>query len=410
MLGGESYPQDISDAIKHQTFRVIAVLSRNSIAKPNPVKERTLALNISKERKIDYLIPINLDGLRPTDLDFMTSDLVFIPFYKSWFFGLSQLFQKLQQLGAPRDQRLGQHEIESWLSMKEQPSQKIETIRSNLISVIELPSLLRRYKVVPEVDVETIAPEWPVCWENENVLWSFGPPDAYSSDWLELLNQFEFLTSQNRVRREFKNVLSRILRSSMESLCLRKGLAFDADEGRVYFPNNLLPENRLHFLRFDGKKTYVKVVGERKFKTISEGNFLVETSRYHLSPDFKVFVDLLGEIAFRLRVSVFMTDIGGNALPSVKANRRRKALCKNWWNYEWLARTTAILQWLGDGNEQLTVQETDKGDLRLSFRLQEFRSGFGIDEEKILAPEEEDEAEVLEEIEDGDKDAGLTKP
>ncbi len=60
LLGGESYPRDTTKAIRNQTFRVIALLSRNSIAKLDPVKERTLALNIAKEGNIDFLIPLSL--------------------------------------------------------------------------------------------------------------------------------------------------------------------------------------------------------------------------------------------------------------------------------------------------------------------------------------------------------------
>ena len=54
LLGGESYPRDIDDAIKTGTFRFIPGLSKYSLKKPNPIKERTLALNISKERKEDF--------------------------------------------------------------------------------------------------------------------------------------------------------------------------------------------------------------------------------------------------------------------------------------------------------------------------------------------------------------------
>ena len=54
LLGGESYPRDITEAIRERTFRVIALFSRNSISKPNPVKERALALNLAKERKISH--------------------------------------------------------------------------------------------------------------------------------------------------------------------------------------------------------------------------------------------------------------------------------------------------------------------------------------------------------------------
>src|SRR2546426_2854435 len=36
LLGGESYPKDVDHAIKDKTFRLIAILSRNSLEKPNP--------------------------------------------------------------------------------------------------------------------------------------------------------------------------------------------------------------------------------------------------------------------------------------------------------------------------------------------------------------------------------------
>src|ERR1700686_270658 len=80
LLGGESYPSDIDAAIKNRTFRFIAVLSRHSLAKPNPLKERTLALGLAKERKENFLIPLNVDGSSPTDIGWMLSDLTFIPF------------------------------------------------------------------------------------------------------------------------------------------------------------------------------------------------------------------------------------------------------------------------------------------------------------------------------------------
>src|SRR2546426_10211359 len=84
LLGGESYPRDIDAAIKDRTFRFLTVLSHHSVKKTNPLKERTLALNLARERKENFVIPINLDGLSPSDLDWMVSDLTFISFHLSW--------------------------------------------------------------------------------------------------------------------------------------------------------------------------------------------------------------------------------------------------------------------------------------------------------------------------------------
>lgn len=50
LLGGESYPKDIDIALEHETFRVLALLSRSSLHKDNPRRERTKALNLATWR------------------------------------------------------------------------------------------------------------------------------------------------------------------------------------------------------------------------------------------------------------------------------------------------------------------------------------------------------------------------
>ena len=88
LLGGESYPRDIDRAIGTQSFRMIAVLSKHSLLKENPVKERAKGHAISRQEKIDFVIPLLIDDTRPDQLDWMTSDLTYINFRDSWARGL----------------------------------------------------------------------------------------------------------------------------------------------------------------------------------------------------------------------------------------------------------------------------------------------------------------------------------
>jgi hypothetical protein len=192
------------------------------------------------------------------------------------------------------------------------------------------------------------------------------------------------------------------LRKSIEILCANKGLRKAG--GILYFPGNLFSNNKLHFMRYDGKKCYIKVVGERKFKGVQQGNFFFEKSRYHLSPDFKFFIDLFGSPVIRLRIGVFWTDLEGNPLDDKKSNRRRKALCKNWWNYEWLSRSIALWQWIREEHNEITILKTDSGDFRIGPKPISFSSDVGIDESSLHPVEEEDETQVLEENEEVDVD------
>lgn len=94
-----------------------------------------------------------------------------------------------------------------------------------------------------------------------------------------------------------------------------------------------------------------------------------------------------------------MEDI---ALEDKKSNRRRKALCKNWWNYEWFSRTIAVSNWLCEGHDEAIVTTTDSGDLRIGLKPISFKSSKGIDESALPGSEEEDETQVLEENEEED--------
>jgi hypothetical protein len=402
LLGGESYPRDITEAIKNQTFRVVALLSHNSINKPNPIKERTLALNIAKERKIDFLIPINVDGLKATDLDFMTSDLTFIPFAKSWFEGVCALLKKLQQIEAPRNQVKGYQVISEWLSVEEQPKKKTETIWSNLLPIIELPKIMRKYSVVPEIDLERHYPNWPFYPEGEKTVWAFSPPVEPSPEWLKEINQVALEHLNYYSGNTISNILTALMHRCIELFAINKGLK--KQDGYLYFPNNAVPKNKLNFMRYDGKKCFVNAVGERRFRIIQQKSPLVEESRYHLAPNFRFFGDLFGAPVFRLQIGVYWTDLEDKALDDKRANRRRKALCKNWWNYEWLSRAIAVSQWLAEGKGEVVLAKADSGNLRINLKPLSFVSSIGIDEGSEAGADEGDETQVLEENPEEDDD------
>lgn len=404
MLGGESYPLDISEAIQKNTFRVIALLSKNSILKPNPVKERTLALNVSKKLGIkNFLIPLNIDGLQSAELDFLMSDLVYISFYKSWYDGFGNLIKKLNQINTPNNIVKSRKSLSQWLFSEEHPTTRHEKIWSNLIPILEFPKIFKRFEINPKIKIESFEPDWIFFKESENTILTFTPPNITSYDWLTELEDVDVQLDDNFPDRNLRNATTRLLLEGLKSYCKKRGLTYDYTGKELYFPPDLLPNNKLYFNRYDGRKVYVNVVGERKFWVSSGGNKFIEISRYHLSPDFRFFANLIGKPVIRLRISVFWTNLEGFPLESKTANRRRKILCKDWWNYQWLSRTMAIMQWLGDGEDEITLVDSDSGKLRISLKPVSFISEFGIDEETLAVIEEDDV--ILDDSEEVEEDA-----
>ena len=396
LLGGESYPRDIDAAIKDRTFRFLTVLSHHSVTKTNPLKERTLALNLARERKENFVIPINLDGLSPSDLDWMVSDLTFIPFHLSWAEGLAQLLKQLEESNAPKGCANGRSAAASWFEAKNIVVPKEERLWSNVAEVTELPTDIYRYEmeeIIPDEERPKLLGVWPHFAERE-ICWSFVRP---SQDLIERyrLKDRGRITDWKSARStdvSVRQVAVRVFNQSLRSHCLARGLKITPDGGLCYFPEGLLANNRLTFLSYDNGTTWVKTVGVRNFKTVT----CKEACRYHLAPYMRIWLDHEFGSLLQLRVRLFLTTLDGVPIEKKAALRRRKRICRAWWNYEWLSRTIAILQFLGGDAPTIQIGTNEPQRMVISKQPLPVQIGWGIDESLFEASKLESEETILE--------------
>ena len=391
LLGGESYPTHIDKALKESTFRVLALLSKNSMQKPNPLKERTLALGIGKERGIDdFVIPLNVDGLSPTELNWMVADLTFIPFYKGWAEGLTHLLKKLGQIAAPRDSKRGRESVAKWVTNEDNIVHKVERLWSNVLPIVTVPPAIRRYYVGDEDELKQIRQTWPVYGEKDHV-WAFALPDEGTSFGERQVVEWSRRAKVDAI--STIDVVTYLLRRSLILHCAKRGLKFTNDRKAIYFPENLVEGDKLPYQRYDGKRVYTKAVGQRTFHSIEKGT---HKSIYHLAPIFKPLVRRFGSPSYEINVGLVWTDRQG--LESPNSNRKRSALTKTWWNYQWMAKNVAFVSWLTNGQNGHTIFASKYGDVRVANSPIVTYSPVGILED-VLTPlvTEESETEVLEE-------------
>lgn len=362
LLGGESYPDDIDRAIKDRTFRLLALLSRASLQKPNPRKERTLGLNIARERQIDFLIPLNVDGLSATELDWMMSDLTFIPFCNSWAIGFGQLLKKLKSVGTPQNLEAGRAGVCDWVSVHTEPSIREEKLWTNVLPVTELPTVLYKFELQERLILPKLAEHWPFFNPtNSSVLWAFGPPivdlnvqiHSTKAIFWQDLTEFEGL--------KMEDLALAILRKAIIVKCRQGGMKLVPESALPYFPEGLLPDNHLRFTTYGGKKTYVSAVGERTFRSGEHR----ERIKYHLAPNFRLTAEL-GQLMVRVSNQLYLTDLKGYPLEGSKVTSRRKRICRNWWNHEWISRFMAVVAWLCQGQADCEVFRTTHGAFRIS--------------------------------------------
>jgi hypothetical protein len=397
LLGGESYPKDIDEAIKNRTFRFLAVLSHSSIKKTNPLKERTLALSLSRERKENFVIPINLDGISPTDLDWMVSDLTFIPFHLSWAEGLAQLLKLLEASKVPKGFAEGRSAAAAWFESQGLVLPKQERLWANVAEITELPKTIYRFETdVPFSETEKLEllKHWTHLNDDE-AFWAFDSPPAEFRDKYRFKERGE-RNNWNSTRGNdagLRQLGVQLLNESLKSVALTRGLRLTSDQSLLYFPEGLLVNNRLLFTGYDNKLSWVRAVGIRNFRMLAGK----ESCRYHLAPHMRVWLDHEIGTVVQIRMHLFLTTLEGAQLEPKLALRRRKKICRSWWNYHWLVRTLAVLQFLAGDKPSIYVGAKPPKQLVISKHPFSVQIESGIDESR-LGPEAEETDETIVEL------------
>lgn len=350
LLGGERWPKDIDKAIKTRTFRMIALLSKFSLHKENPSKERQIALALSKERQENFLIPLNVDGLRATEIGWELSDVNWVPF-ANWADGLKQLSELLRHIGAPcRPPDEGTRAaIETYLPgkfMLDTP----EPLWSNCYEITEIPATfydVQASRKLASVERYQLSEHWPFYRIADDRFIAFSDPPAIAEMPFSLARTDTHPRTTPLVAGVSGiDIATHLVKRGLFHHARSRGLAMTRD-WTAYFPSGLLPKDKLSFVSYTGKKSSIAVLGERKF-----GNGRM---RYNLGATFFVKLDLLPMPVVQIKARLNVTDPAKPNLSGHGINARRKAVAKNWWNHEWLTRQLAIVQFLAEGHHAIVV-------------------------------------------------------
>ena len=381
-LGGETFPDDIDDAINNRTFRFLGLYSQASLNDQEVMRQRLLASNIANEHKQDFLIPLDLDGLNTNKLDHITRSLNFISFKDNWAVGLKQLLEKLESINCPKSLPNGKQIAAKVFLGNDVLSDQKETLFSNCLRIQQIPkaiSCFKTHREIPEEKLDDIKLEWSFRDIRQDTFLSFHYPPA------SLISEYGIAEKREDLWQEAKkqiygirpyNLVSELIRKGLIVKCCQKGLRYCPDAKLLYFPSDLVENNRLYFTRpDDGSKTHVLSNGKRKHPS---GEYL-----YSLAPDFYVRQDLFDDFTALIRIRVRLSDTTGKAYTTKgKIDSRRKNLCKNWWNEQWFNRTLAVSQFLADDGK-IIIGESQEAQIIIGANPLHLNVPIGINEETL---------------------------
>ena len=393
MLGGEPWPQTIDDAIKHRTFRMLALMSANSFDKPNPTKERTAALAVGKARKIpDFLITLKVDA---AELDWQTSDISYVSFVDSWAEGLRQLFEKLDAIHAPRILDAGASIAASTFPRGDDLVLQVpELLSSNVIRVGEFPPTLKVFRLANALDSKQrseLGIKWPHYRINDDVWVALhNPPPEFSSALPATPEQCLWTDAEFfhgvRARDIAANLIMRVLGRRLLDARLRR----HAKRDDIYFaPADFTQDGQLHFPSYTGKNTWLKIRGNVTFRKSggqSELNFHHFAFRLTLARGLDQFFYV------QITPTLVFFDTGGRQITDSSVGSRRRRMTKMWFNHKWFVRLLAAK------NVLVSLPQQDGNDVVLEEELLTMSSPFRLNEPR-LAPDDDEQGDADEDIE-----------
>ena len=260
LLGGESFVSDIDQAIKSLTFCFISIISKASVGKDAPRRERTLAGSIEKQLGRTFLIPVKIDKFTTNELPWDISDRSLISFLEGWAEGLAKLLKKLESLNTPTKNPpllALATEIESVYS----PTNIFRQAWSNIFRFIETPQHLVNFKTVSNFNTSIIPSNFPYIRINDNSFFSFDSPILDNQPGI-FDNKLGDIHSDKKI---FKWLLSKTIRLH----AMNKGMQQKPDSKKeLFLPEGITEKNKIRFL-VPGKARSI-LITHSSFRTINK--------------------------------------------------------------------------------------------------------------------------------------------
>jgi len=368
LAGGTPFWISIEDALRKRTVKVIFVVSKASCDPNRSGVQNEISVADAVKKSIKdpgFIIPVRIDDIAFGDLPIQIHRLNTIDFTTGWGAKLAALVDTLTKAGVPRAVTDLSAEFDRWRQASVRSDVIVERgeepLLTSILPIVRLPEEVSFYEYEGEnkkFEQAIQAVPYPHAMHNR-LLVSFAaaheiqahlPPELTVSvrgtasfpDFLE----GKLTDPVGPQRRDANAWAVRMLRESFEAHLAARGLLrYDASAGTVmFFPEDLLADDRVYYANAKGKRTYKQVVGESK----------VLKAHWHLG--MRAVVRLGEAPTVRLRPYVVFTRDGKTPLQdAVEMTKLRRRFCKSWFNHVWRPLWQAFFEFFGAGSESVLI-------------------------------------------------------
>jgi hypothetical protein len=371
LKGGSPFWSTIEEALRHHACKMIFVVSRSSVD-PNRtgvLNELSVVDSIKKQVEDDgFIIPVKIDDTAYSEFPIQIHRLNAIDFSKGWGPQFIELLDALESAAVIKPDGDQTAEFEKWRATMVRTSTIVEEaperVVTNRVPVIKFPETISFYEydgdntkiaaVVSDTEIpHAMFGRLIISFADMSAIQQHLPPaftlkprtHASFEEFINGLKDGTFAPTRD----EAQKIAIALLRQHVERYLQLRGLKKFESSGSpsFYFPQGLVPNDKVPYLAASGRKTNKNVVGRSKRNQVY----------WHLA--MKANVVMGPPAVVRFKPYLCFSENGQSAINDVKRTSAiRRRFCRNWWNPQWRQLQEAFCVFWLTGRTQLRFSWT----------------------------------------------------
>jgi TIR domain len=360
--GGDDSWDEIDRVLRTEAIKQVVVFTRN-VGKPGVKKELAIG-EIMKRRLPDprFIIPIRNDDISMSDAPPELLRENILDAHPNWHDCLKDLFETLEDAAVPKAVSPDANILKSIVDAREDGRRfvvaRAEQALTNWFPITP-PEAVRYFRFeglqdqmkswlagcpVPHVSFGRLAGTFA-----DPAGFAFAGPFDLNSPTAYDVPFGDFIGGKNLgpyvEKSSASNDVVNLLRQHFDQLAMARGLRaveFASKEIGWFFPDHLLPSNKIAFTAQNGHRVRRAMSG--KFKGLRWHVCLLARAR------------LWPVLVYRVHMNVVLSEDGITPLPGDKTHSRRRRLTKSWWNDVWRDRLLAAMHHLAAGTSSIVME------------------------------------------------------
>jgi hypothetical protein len=350
----------------------------------NPEFRGRVEQSAGEERR---LLPLRMETVDLGTLSVRVRDLDPVSFEDHRAKGIRSLIGKLEEWGVPKDHEVTRRRRDGLTlpSAKDLVQNLPETLLSNVFPVQTVPNLIQEWRLVGNVNkpqIQVARQAWAFVLSGQNVYSFMPPPDETlmklirrpwnGSDW-------HAVDPGYYDGKETRDVVSELLRRTLEVAFFRAGLLWCPERELIYFNPKDFSGKRLSVKYPDGTGTTRAVCGEKhRWRPNEKG----EDYNWQLAPDVRCYGSSRDPWEFRTRVILRVTYRDGVPVEPKRVITFRRHAANNWNQDKFRDLNLLFMQHLAPGEATVTIGEANQAVVISTFP-RTFQSPISIDEDAL---------------------------